>query len=271
MTLRPSFHGLGRLMYRRRWWVIGIWIAAVLIAAPWFPRVPNYLRVGGFDSPTIESAEARATIQTDLGQNLSALQIVYSSPTLAATDPRFVAEVRQSMASVATQPGVQQVILHSSNPRQIAPDSHTAYEQVLLNATPEDSPALLPDIQNAIQQPADLHVTVAGGPVFYSDIVRLTSTDLRRAETVALPIAAIVLVLVFGSAVAAGVPLVIGGASVLVTLAFIALIAQFTEMSIFVLNVATMLGLGLGVDYALFVTNRFREEIEHGSSVESAV
>ncbi|MBV8086918.1 MAG: MMPL family transporter, partial [Chloroflexi bacterium] len=115
------------------------------------------------------------------------------------------------------------------------------------------------------------HVTVAGGPVFYSDIVRLTSTDLRRAETVALPIAAIVLVLVFGSAVAAGVPLVIGGARVLVTLAFIALIAQFTQMSIFVLNVATMLGLGLGVDYALFVTNRFREEIEHGSSVESAV
>jgi putative drug exporter of the RND superfamily len=264
------FARLGRLMYRRRWWVIGLWLLAVLAAAPWFPRVAHYLRVGGFSSPNTESAQARDTLQRELGQNQAAIVVVYSSPTLAADDPRFVQEVQQSLQGVPAVHGVQKVVLHTYNARQVSPDGHTAFEQILLHALPEDSPNLLPAIEAAIGQPPDLKMTVAGGPVFYADIVKLTSSDLRRAETVAFPIAAAVLILVFGSVVAAGVPLVIGGAAVLLTLALIALIAQFTEMSIFVLNVTTMLGLGLGVDYALFVTNRFREEIAV-HSVEEAV
>ncbi|HLY65198.1 MAG TPA: MMPL family transporter, partial [Chloroflexota bacterium] len=256
-----SFYGWGRIMYRRRWLVIGIWLLLVTVAAPWFPRVAGYLRVGGFTSPNTESEQARETLQRDLGQNLASVVVVYSSPTLKAGDARFVDEAQASLADVQGVPGVQRVVLHTYNARQVSPDGHTAFEQVILSALPEDSPRLLPLLQSQIHQPPDLKMTIAGPPVFYADIVKLTSSDLRRAETVALPIAAVVLVLVFGSVVAAGVPLVIGGAAVLLTLAFIALIAQFTEMSIFVLNVTTMLGLGLGVDYALFVTNRFREEI----------
>jgi len=272
MPRPPSdvFARLGQFMYRRRWWVIGAWLVAVAISAPWFPRVAGFLRVGGFSSPNIESAQARDTLQRDLGQNLSGVVVVYSSPTLMAEDQRFIAEVKQSLAGVEGKPGVQKVILHTYNARQVSPDGHTAYEQIILDATPEDSPNALPAIEQAISQPPDLKMTLAGGPVFYADIVKLTSSDLRRAETVALPIAAGVLILVFGSVVAAGVPLVIGGAAVFVTLALIALIAQFTQMSIFVLNVSTMLGLGLGVDYALFVTNRFREEIQQ-RPVEEAV
>ena len=264
------FARFGRVMYRRRWWVIGAWLLAVVVAAPWFPRVASYLRVGGFSSPNIESARARDTLQHDLGQNLSSVVVVYSSPTLTAGDPRFVQQVQRSLQGVPGLAGVQQVILHTYNPRQVSPDGHTAFEQIVLTALPEDSGNQLPAIERAISQPPDLKMIVAGGPVFYADIVKLTSSDLRRAETVAFPIAAAVLVLVFGSVVAAGVPLVIGGAGVLVTLALVALIAQFTEMSIFVLNVTTMLGLGLGVDYALFMTNRFREEIQR-HPVEEAV
>jgi RND superfamily putative drug exporter len=264
------FARLGRAMYRRRWWVIGGWLLAAAVAAPWFTKVQGYLRVGGFSSPNIESAHARDTLQHDLGQNLSNVVVVYSSPTLRASDSQFVAEVQQSLAGVQQVPGVQRVVLHTYNSRQVAPDGHTAFEQIILAALPEDSPNLLPQIEGHISQPPDLKMTVAGPPVFYADIVKLTSSDLRRAETVALPIAAAVLVLVFGSVVAAAVPLIIGGAAVLVTLAFVALIAQFREMSIFVLNITTMLGLGLGVDYALFITNRFREEIQR-HPIEEAV
>ncbi|HEX6510877.1 MAG TPA: MMPL family transporter, partial [Chloroflexota bacterium] len=249
MPQPPSalFARLGLAMYKRRWWVIGVWLVAVLAAAPWFPRVAHYLRVGGFSSPSVESAQARDTLQSDLGQNLSAITVVYSSPTLMATDSRFAQEVQQSLQGLQGMPGVDRVVLHTYNSRQISPDGHTAFEQVVLNILAEDSPNQLPRIESGISQPPDLTMIVGGPPVFYADIVRLTSSDLRRAETVAFPIAAVVLVLVFGSVVAAGVPLAIGGAAVLVTLALIALIAQFTEMSIFVLNVTTMLGLGLGV------------------------
>ncbi|MHB8620822.1 MAG: MMPL family transporter, partial [Chloroflexota bacterium] len=264
------FEALGRAMYRHRWWVIVGWIIVVLVAAPWFPRVSGFLRVGGFSSKNIESARARATIRKALGQNLTTVVVVYSSPVLVATDPRFIAQVNQSLAGVRGLPGVAQVVEHTINSRQISPDRHTAYEQIVLNSTADNSPYLLPDIERHITPPPGLNMVVAGEPVFYADIVRLSATDLRRAETVAFPIAAVVLVLVFGSVVAAGVPLVVGGASVLVTIALIALIAQFHEMSIFVLNVTTMLGLGLGVDYALFVTNRFREEIQR-HPVEEAV
>jgi putative drug exporter of the RND superfamily len=264
------FARFGRTMYRRRWWVIGLWLAAVLLAAPWFPRVAHYLRVGGFSSPNTESAQARETLQNDLGQNLSAIVVVYSSPTWNAGDPRFVQEVQQSLQGLQGMPAVERVVLHTYSARQVSPDGHTAFEQVVLGVRAEDSPKELPAIEGAIVQPPDLKMVLAGGPVFYGDIVKLTSSDLRRAETVAFPIAGVVLALVFASVVAAGVPLVIGGAAVLVTLALIVLLAQFTEMSIFVLNVTTMLGLGLGVDYALFMTNRFREEIER-HPVEEAV
>jgi putative drug exporter of the RND superfamily len=104
---------------------------------------------------------------------------------------------------------------------------------------------------------------VAGGPAFYGDVQAVTERDLQRSEVISLPLAALALLLVFGSLVAAGVPLAVGGASVLVALAGIFLVAQVIPMSIFVLNLATLLGLGLGVDYSLLMTSRFREELAH--------
>ncbi|MDE3074310.1 MAG: MMPL family transporter [Chloroflexota bacterium] len=266
------FARFGRAMYRRRWLVIGVWLLAVLIAAPWFPKIGSFLQVGGFSSSNIESAQARETLAKNLGQDLSSVVVVYSSSTLTADDPRFIQEVRASLAGVSAAPGVQAVLMHTTNVRQISPDKHTAYETIVIHSRPEQGPRFLPAVEARISRPRDLRMIVAGSPVFYADIVRLSAADLRRAETVAFPIAAVVLALVFGSVVAAAVPLVIGGASVLVTLALIALVAQFHPMSIFVLNVTTMLGLGLGVDYALFITNRFREEIgRHPGSIEDAV
>ena len=89
----------------------------------------------------------------------------------------------------------------------------------------------------------------------------VSEQDLRRSELISLPLAALALLLVFGSVVAAGVPLVVGGTAVVVALAAIFFVAGVTPMSIFVLNLATLLGFGLGVDYALLLTSRFREEL----------
>ena len=93
----------------------------------------------------------------------------------------------------------------------------------------------------------------------------MSEADLRRSELISLPLAAITLLVVFGSVVAAGVPLAVGGAAVLVALAAIFLLASVVPMSIFVLNLATLLGLGLGVDYSLLMTSRFREELAAGT------
>ena len=95
--------------------------------------------------------------------------------------------------------------------------------------------------------------------------------DLQRAELVSLPIAAVVLILVFGAVLAAGTPLFVAGLAIPASLALIYLVAQQVEMSIYVLNIATMLGLALAIDYSLFITSRFKEELRHGRTVGDAV
>jgi RND superfamily putative drug exporter len=156
-------------------------------------------------------------------------------------------------------------------PTQVNVEKKIVYDVILLDLKPDDSPAALEGIQAALVEVDGIKVALAGGPSFYADIQIVSETDLQRSELISLPLAAIVLLLVFGSAVAAGLPLAVGGATVLVALAAIFGIAQATRMSIFVLNLTTLLGLGLGVDYSLLLVSRFREELGRGAKLGDAV
>src|SRR5438552_3702874 len=111
------------------------------------------------------------------------------------------------------------------------------------------------------RRPVVVTWVVLVGLAIYGDVQAVSESDLRRSELISLPLAALALLLVFGSVVAAAVPLIVGGAAVLVALAAVFLVASAIPMSIFVLNLATLLGLGLGVDYSLLMTSRFREEL----------
>ena len=256
------FERLGRFTYRRRWWVLGAWALLVLVAIPFAPRAPGALRAGGFSLDDLESARARATLVQELGAPPSALVLVYEATGDALVgDPAFEVAVRAATFGVAAAPYVRQVASHLLAPVQVSADRRVAYDVVLLDIAPDDSPAALPGIEAVLRTAPGVTVTLAGGPAFYGDIQKVSEADLRRAELVSLPLAAIALLLVFGSVIAAGVPLVIGGAAVVTALAVIFGLASVTPMSIFVLNLATLLGLGLGVDYSLLMLSRFREEL----------
>ncbi len=258
----------GWWMQAHRWWVIAAWAVMLVVSVPFAPRLPSVLKVGGFSDDSLESARARQVLQQQLGYQATSFQVIFQSDTLEARDPRFITQTKAALADVAVLPDVAAVEYHDVNSRQISRDGHSAYEVVTLTLSADDSPRMVQRLKDAIQ-PSDLRVLVAGAPVFYSDIESVSSEDLRRAETVAFPFAVIVLLLVFGSVVAAAVPAIAGGASVAVSLAVIYGVTHVTEMSIFVLNVTTMIGLGLGVDYSLFMTSRFREEIEHRPVAEA--
>ncbi len=267
---RSIFERLGAFSYRRRWWIVGAWLVLLGVALPLAPRASGALRAGGFDLADLESSRARALLHDQLGLPESALVLVYSSDTAEAGQPAFDLATAAARSAVATAPYVAQVLSYPFAPSQVSADGRTAYDVVLLNIDPDNSPAALPAIQERLAAlPAGaVTIALAGGPAFYGDIQTVSENDLRRSEFVSLPLAAIALLFVFGSAVAAGVPLAVGGAAVVVSLAAIFVVASFTEMSIFVLNLATLLGLGLGVDYSLLMTSRFREELRRRSRPE---
>src|SRR5438874_8832656 len=263
---------LGCALYRYRRAVLLIWGLVVVIALPIAPRVLRSLNAGGFSSPDLEAFRASQLLADRFGSNPSNLVLVYQDPTntLAADDPAFTQQVEQSLADVKQLSVVDRVATATTNPRQIAPDRKAQYATITLTSAAQDLRDVLPAVQNAIR-PTSLQLTLTGTPVFYQDIFDVTERDLRRAEILSIPAAALALVLVFGSIVAGVVPGLVGGTAVAVTLALMVVLGQFLELSIFSLNLATMLGLGLGIDYSLFIVSRFREELARGEPIERAV
>ncbi len=258
-----SFDRLGRFTVRRRWWIVAAWAALILLALPFAPRAPGALSAGGFILDDLESVRAEQTLVRELGASPSAFVLVYTSDTLHAGTPAWIQAVTEATDGIATSPHVTRIQSHLLAPAQVSTDGQTAYDVVFLDLPPDASPAAIPPAAARLHEVPGLHVRIGGGPAFYGDVQSVTEADLRRSEIISLPLAALALLAVFGSVVAAGIPLAVGGAAVLVALAGIWLVATITPMSIFVLNLATLLGLGLGVDYSLLMTSRFREELAH--------
>ena len=267
----PPFERLGAFVHAHAKLVIGAWVLIVLCALPFAPQAPGALQAGGFDLPTLESARSRAALESELGAPPSALVLAISSTTLTPGTVEFETAAQRAVAGVASAPHVVGSRSHLIAPTQINVEKKIVYDVILLDLKPDDSPAALEGIQSALVEVDGIKVAIAGGPSFYADIQSVSETDLQRSELISLPLAAIVLLLVFGSAVAAGLPLAVGGATVIVALAAIFGVAQATRMSIFVLNLTTLLGLGLGVDYSLLLVSRFREELGRGAKLGDAV
>ena len=155
--------------------------------------------------------------------------------------------------------------------RFISTAGDAAYVVIELNVTDEASVDVVDRIRAAIVPPAGFTYQLTGyGPITKDSAVQ-SEKDLQKAELVSLPIVALVLILVFASLVAAGMPLLVAGLAIPTALPSIYIVAQQVEMSIFVLNIATMLGLALAIDYSLFIVSRFREELRRGRTVEEAV
>ena len=119
--------------------------------------------------------------------------------------------------------------------------------------------------------PGPLDLIITGTPALYRDISLASQEDLRRGESVAFPIATFTLLLVFGTLIAAILPAAVGGGGVLVGLGIVFFMSQGVDMSVFALNIVTLLGIGVGIDYSLFYTSRFQEELRSGKSVDDAV
>jgi putative drug exporter of the RND superfamily len=256
------FASLGRWVYRRRRLVVGLWLAAVVGLAPLAPRLQGVLASGGFVAQDSEAVKAGNMLYRWLPQRPR-------SELIVVAPGGDVADLRRTIAPLARFP---HVVLPPSGPAIVrSRRGPAAYAAFPLDVDPDTARAYVERFRSALRPPPGFAVDVTGPPAVFEDIQLATSADLRRAESIGIPAALLVLALAFGTAVAAGIPLVVGGVAVLATLGLLWMLAHQVPLSIFVLNIATMLGLGVGVDYALLAVSRFREELRAGRDVEAAV
>ena len=139
-----SFDRLGRFTVRRRWWIVSAWAVLILVALPFAPQAPGALSAGGFILDDLESARAKQVLQAELGLEPSAFVLVYTSDTLTAGTPEWLAAVSRATSGVAAAPHVTRVLSHVIAPRQVSADGHTAYDVVFLDLPPDDSPDAIP-------------------------------------------------------------------------------------------------------------------------------
>ena len=265
----------GGFVYRRRRWLALFAVVVVAAFGSLAGGATDHLTTGGWLDPKSESAQVSDRLEKDYGAGRTAFIALFESTdsNADATSAEFQRAIGTALSSVLRIRAVNSVTGYADthDPRFISTDGHKAYVVIGLNVDEDKSIGLVDPVKAALATPAGYTVKLTGFGPIQQDSARLSEEDLTRAETVSLPIAALVLILVFSSLIAAGMPLLVAGFAIPTSLGVINLVAQRTEMSIYVLNIATMLGLALAIDYSLFLTSRFREELARGRTVEQAV
>ncbi len=252
----------GVLAVRLRWLIIALWIVALLVAALFAPRVTSKLTVG-FGQADTESERAVTLLKEQMHQPEAVFAVVFSHPTLQAADPQYRQAVESTLTPLVGYPGVLQVstLYSSENSSLVSKDGHTSYAVVVLEGTVDHAMSLYPALREQIKPPQGFQMWTTGGIPIFSDLNTVSETDLRRAEMVSFPLVLVALAIVFGTLVAAALPIAMAILTIAITMAFTYFLAQTTDVSIFVLNIASFLGIGISIDYTLLVVNRFREEL----------
>jgi RND superfamily putative drug exporter len=269
------FSRWGAFVYRRRRivFVLGLLIAGIAGAAG--ADTSRHLTSGGWLDPNSESAQVSDRLEADFGGGRTAYIALFRSndPGADATSPAFQDAIATALKPVLSVPHVTGVTgyAQTGDRRFVSEKGDATYVLINLDMTEDESVENVDAVQHALAPPPGYTVTMTGFGPIQKDSARISEQDLVRAETVSLPIAALVLILVFGSLFAAGMPLVVAALAIPSSIGIIGQVAQRTDMSIYVLNIATMLGLALAIDYSLFITSRFREELARGRTVEQAV
>jgi len=263
-------NALGALVVRRKYIVVAVWAVIILAALPFAPRAQEFLKPGGFSNESFPSVKARKVLQERLELSTLSIDFVFSHPEWQPFDARFSDAVLKAVGDLDKYGEISYVVTHLDDPQRASSTSNTVHVTAGLTIELEESLGFLKTVAADVD-PGPLDLIITGAPALYRDISLASQEDLRRGESVAFPIATFTLLLVFGTLIAAILPAAVGGGGVLVGLGIVFFMSQGIDMSVFALNIVTLLGIGVGIDYSLFYTSRFQEELRSGKSVDDAV
>ncbi|HKF36897.1 MAG TPA: MMPL family transporter [Ktedonobacteraceae bacterium] len=254
---------LGGMLFRTRRIVVFAALLIVAGAAIFGTGLFGSLKSGGFNDPASESSKAQDLLDMQLGGAAADIIILMSNSSMKATDPAFTDAATQLLATIKARPEVASVNSYYSTHSTsfLSRDGHETFAVVQLAAKDEATKESgYKTIEPLITSPA-LQLMGGGNVPVNVAINKQVGADLEHAEMITFPIVAILLLIVFGGLVAAVLPLLIGGVAILGAFAILRVLASLTDVSVYAVNVVTMLGLGLAIDYALFIVTRFREEL----------
>ena len=270
--MRDFMVRLAGFLGRRRRWVLAAWIVVVVVALPIASHQTDHLTGGGFDVPGTQSKAVSDSLEKDFSDRTGGIAVLLQAEEGAGRAARVAAvdRVRHAVAGldqVTLPPATArraEVALQRSGTAMLALHSEKSSDRQI------DSAAELREDLDPGTAVNGVTTYLAGQPTIWAGMQELSKKDLAKAEAGGFPIVAIILLVVFGSLAAAALPLVLGFVSVMVTGALIYFISQQIETSVFVTNMASMIGIGVAIDYSLFILARYREERARGRDPEAA-
>jgi RND superfamily putative drug exporter len=266
---------LGRFVFRRRRWVLVGTLAVVLLAGAFGGNVAQYLKSGGFDSPDVESERASSVLRDKFRQAPPNFLLLVSAKQGTVDRPDVKRLGIRLTNDLLGERGVGQVISHWA----LGPTSPLASEdrtKAIVMAEIKGDDATRADIAEELKPKYTLDdpaasVRVGGFEAIFNEVSHQIEDDLGKAESIAVPVTLILLLVVFGSLAAASLPIGIGIVAILGTFLVLRILSSITDVSVFALSMVTAMGLGLAIDYSLFIVSRFREELRKGFDVETAL
>jgi RND superfamily putative drug exporter len=268
---------LARFVILRRWFVIGFAVLLVVAAGALGGGVADRLSLGGFGDPDADSSKAQDLLAGDFAASTADLVLVVTAED-GDVDSRPSARAGEALTEVVTaEDGVSGVTSHwALGLGELSPLRSRDGSQALLVASLDGDDDELVERSGELSDEYTgtrdgLTVAVTGIGEVTRQVSEQSEHDLQRAEMLSLPITLAALIVVFGSIVAALLPLMVGVVAVVGTFLVLTIITGFTDVSVFALNITTAMGLGLGIDYSLFIVSRYREEQAHGHAVAVAL
>lgn len=275
-TRKSIFEKLGFFLVRRKKLALASTLLFVILSGVIGGQVFARFDTGGYSNENGDAIKVANFVTDELGIKDPAVVVIASAPGSSVDDPNVAASAGRLEAQLQAEPTASKVISYWSagNPANLkSKNGEAGYIFVYLETTDfteiESAAKSFQEKYDGKFENLDIYLTGTG--IFAHAVNSKVKSDLVIAESIAIPLTFILLLLVFGSMVSAAMPLVVGGVAILGTFLILYLLTLVTEVSIFALNLTTGLGLGLGIDYALLMINRFREEMRNGKDKEAAV
>ena len=269
------FNKLGSVIVAKSKLIFAIYLIAVILAGGIGSAVFGKLDSGGYSDPKSDSAKA-FTYLTDVFKVKDPAVVLVVETKDGITNPSAITSATNLENQIKTESGVDSTLSYWSAggaPSLKSTDGKSAFLFIFSDDVDWDNvQSLGKEIQTKYDGKfEDLTVYASGTGVFAHAINSKISKDLKLSESISIPLTFILLVFVFGGLVASAMPLLVGVSAILGSFLVIYLLTFVTGVSIFALNLITGLGLGLGIDYALLIVNRFREELHAGRSVDESI